>query len=147
MSIGDCWLDDEQLNKLSRQIPSTDVGRRLMQTTWPTRYQGLVSSDTYRGCAIALTMLHTRLRYRELSIGLLESAIEAVDQALQTSPAIRAREHVVGGASLAIANAWQTVHCGLPAAGVVGAYESEAIYAAQKFATARQYEAAGHQLP
>jgi hypothetical protein len=137
MNIDQYWLDDNALARISRQVPSTNWGKELMRDAWPKRYPGLLSRDTYRGCAIVLSMLCASMR-RGISVREIQQLVEGVDQSLKTSTTLRPPSDLYGGASLTIVNAWTTAaDLGFTAEQIAAAYESELIYAAQMFIKAR----------
>jgi hypothetical protein len=140
------WLDDDRLAHLARQTPSTQFGVELM-AKWPARYPGLLSSDTYRGCAIVLSKLVDLLANRSVTTYDIEQAIEAVDRMVKSPTALALGDDLRGGAGLTTANAWESAHSGVSPQQVVAAYESELIYAAKMFLTARGRELSGHRLP
>jgi hypothetical protein len=145
MNIDDHWLDDAQMTEFSRRTPSTAFGRELMPK-WAARYPELLSSDTYRGCAVVLATLFKLLRGREPTIGTIEQTINILDQALWASKNFKPGTALTGGASLTVANAFQSAHSGVRPDQIVEAYESEAIYVAKKFIEARRRELAGERL-
>lgn len=145
MTLDDFWLDDTQLTALSGRLPSTELGRRL---DWSQSYgEPLVSSDTYRGGVIVLSMLTHLLSGRDASIGVIEQAIEAVNDALEASTRFAPGAPIQGGAAIVLANAWERAHCGAAAQQVIDAYESEMIHLARVFVAARAREIAGEILP
>jgi tetratricopeptide (TPR) repeat protein len=146
LRIDEHWLDDAELARISRQVPSTAWGKELMRDAWPARYQGLLSSDTYRGCAMVLSTLFGNMRVG-MQIGELVQIIGSVDQSIKTSHTLPTGTDRCGGASLAITNAWQRAHSGLTIDQIGMAFESELIYAAQMFMKAHQQEIAGEKLP
>ena len=147
MEVDDYWLDDSQLALLGRQSPSTAWGAQLMRDAWPKRYPGLLSSATYRGCAIVLSMLRANMRVG-ISVPEIRRLVEQVDQSLKNSRALQANSDLSGGANLTIVNAWTTAaELGLTAEQVAAAYESELLYAAKMFVLARQQESRGEKLP
>ena len=146
MDVDDYWLDDSQLAHLGRQAPSTAWGAQLMRDVWPKRYPGLLSSATYRGCAIVLSMLRAQMR-AGVSVPEIQQLVEQVDQSLKTSRVLQADGDLSGGANLTIVNAWTTAaELGLTAEQIAAAYESELLYAAKTFVLARQHESKGEKL-
>lgn len=145
-NIGAFWLGDGELAELSRQHPSTPWGTELMREVWPKKNPQLLSSETYRGYATVLSKLHSRMR-RGLSISRIEQIIEDVDQSLKSLANFSAPTHASGGAVLAVANAWESAHCGITPDQIAVAYESELIFTAKLFCNARQREMAGETLP
>ena len=145
MSIDDFWLDDAQMMEISCRRPSTRWGEQLISDTWPARYAGLVSSDTYRGCAIVLLALHSGT-VSGISLLEIEQLIDDVDHAVKRSNRLVAGSDACGGALLTTTNAWDTAHAGLTSDQIRAALESELIYAAGKFVIARQLEMSGHTI-
>ncbi len=133
-----CWLDDNELVRISRQSPSTPFGAQLMRDVWPKRYTEGLSSETYRGCATVLSMLCAGMR-RGIGISEIDRLIESVDQSIKTSNTLPAGSHQLGGAALTITNAWECAHCGYTSDQIAAAYKSELIYAAKLFVAARQH--------
>src|SRR5262249_10822698 len=83
-TIGDVdLLHDDQLVYLSHQSPSTAWGRELMQDAWPKLFQGLLSSETYRGYASVLSMLYQQVR-TGISVSEIQKLIEIADQRLKS---------------------------------------------------------------
>jgi hypothetical protein len=146
MNVDQYWLDDEELGRISRQVPSTSWGMELMSAAWPKMYQGLLSSDTYRGCAAVLATLRAYVRSGS-SIREIQGIIDQVDQSVKTSRSFPAGSDGCGGAILTTTNAWQRTEAGLSADQIAAAFESELIYVAKLFVRARQYELAGQRLP
>jgi hypothetical protein len=146
MNLDDHWLNDEQMAALGRRIPSTAFGKELTPK-WAARYQGLLSSDTYRGCAIVLETLFKLLQGRAPTLAAIEQTILGLDEGFRRSKVFQAGTALTGGASLAIVNALQSTRSGVAAHQVVAAYDSEAIYAAGRFIEARRRELAGERLP
>jgi hypothetical protein len=146
MHIDNYWLSDTELSQLSRQIPSTEFGNELM-SKWPARYPGLLSSDTYRGCAIALFALSTSLNGGMVTIAAIEQAIETLHDSLVKSNTFAVGMDRQGGATVTLSNAWEGADSGVSARQAVEAYESEAIFAARMFVRAREQELAGIRLP
>jgi hypothetical protein len=145
MNIDLPWLDDTQLLQLSLRTPSTIWGRNLMQSAWPRRYPGLVSSDTYRGCAIVLNALRANLRHGA-TLQEIEFAINAIHDSLQVSQSLRHGSDRHAGAALTVTNAWESSHSGVTPPQYIEALESELIFVATRFAEARRHEAAGRVL-
>jgi hypothetical protein len=137
MNIDDFWLDDAALVQVSRRVPSTALGRQLMTQTWPERFPSVCSSESYRGYAIVLSMVCAYI-HSGIDLRAIERVIDGVDQCVKTSNTFRPYTDICGGAVLALANAWESAHCGITPAEVVAAYESELIYAAGMFVRARQ---------
>jgi hypothetical protein len=145
MTVDQYWLDDAELARISRQTPSTSWGVELMSTAWPKLYPGLLSSDTYRGCAAVLAMLRAYVRPGS-SILDIQNVIEQVDQSVKQSRSFPAGSDGCGGATLTTTNAWQRTESGLSPSQIAAAIESELIYVAQLFVRARQHELAGGRL-
>jgi hypothetical protein len=132
MNIDEYWLDDDAMERTSRQTPSTDFGRELMRK-WPARYQEVLSSDTYRGCAIVLLALYNAFETWPNDIATIERVVDDVDRSLKTSRMMNVMtQDALGGASLTIANAWEGAHSGVLPWQAVASFESEAIFAASK---------------
>jgi hypothetical protein len=137
MNMDSAWLNDTQMRQLSMRAPSSAFGQDAMRL-WPQQYPGLLSAETYRGCAIVLWMLYNQLRTQFVSLALIESTIDAAHQALLVSKSIPPGSDIQGGATLSLTNAWQRSHSGVSAQQAVEAFESESIYAAKKFVQAQQ---------
>jgi hypothetical protein len=140
-------LADHELAGLGVRQPSTPWGAELMRTAWPQRYPGLLSSETYRGCASVLSALLAAM-HPGIGVGAIQQLVERVDQAVKGSPIAQTQNDACGGAVLTVTNAWTTAaDLGFTAPQIAAAYESELIYAAKMFVRARQQEAAGKKLP
>jgi hypothetical protein len=138
MNIDDHWLDDNELARISAQHPSTRWGAELMRGAWPKRYPTLLSSETYRGCAIVLSTLLASM-WQGISVREIQRLVEGVDQSLKVSRILQAPNDQYGGASLTVVNAWTTAaDLGFTAEQIAAAYESELIFAARMFVIARQ---------
>lgn len=137
MNIDTFWLDDDAMAQISRQSPSTPAGLKFMREMWPNRFAGLLSSDTYRGYAIVFSMLCRSMR-NGISLHEIEQLVELVDESAKKSQTLPKETDRLGGAILATTNAWEDSHCGVSTHDFVAACESQLIYAAQKFVTARQ---------
>lgn len=146
MGIDQYWLSEVRLQQLSRQMPSTSWGISLMRDAWPRVYTHLLSSDTYRGCTAALSLLCAEVR-SETPLFRVVQVIEAADQSLKQSSMFPPGSDASGGAGLVLTNAWQRSQSGLNSAQLAAAFESELIYASQLFMQAQQYEAQGAVLP
>jgi hypothetical protein len=106
----------------------------------------LLSSNTYRGCAIVLAALSAHL-YRGISIREIQQMIESLDQSLKASTIMQSQTDLFGGAGLTITNAWTTAsNLGFTSEQIIVASDSELIYAAKMFGIARQQEMSGRRL-
>jgi hypothetical protein len=146
MNIDNYWLDDARLDDIRREIPSTAWGRELMTTAWPKRYPGLLSSETYRGCAIVLSALNASIR-STMQLSEIGRIIENLGHSIKTSRNYPAGSDRCGGAVMTVTNAWEGAHGGISVTQITEALESELIYAARMFGAARKQESAGNKLP
>ncbi len=103
----DYWLEDKTLAEISRKVPSTAWGKELMTEAWSKRYPQLMSSNTYRGCAIVLSTLCTYM-YTGITNPEILQIIQGVDQSVKTSTTIQSQSDLCSGAVLTITNAWTT---------------------------------------
>lgn len=145
LNIDDYWLDDNQLIEISHKVPSTQWGKKLSTEAWPQLYQGILSSNTYRGCAAGLFSLYTSVR-RCISLHQIEQIIVELDQSLKISQVCRSGSEQYSGAFLSITNAWQRSHSDLTIDQIVASLESELIYVSQLFVKARQNEMTSHSV-
>ena len=134
----DLWLGDEELLRLSHQIPSTKIGKQLLPR-WKERFVDPMPSLLYRGYAIVLWTLWKQMR-AEMTIAGIEQSIDRVHDSRMKSKLFVRGTDLDAGAVLAAANAWEGAHCGLTADQFAGAIESELIYAATLFINARSRE-------
>jgi hypothetical protein len=139
VTVDDHWLDDTELAVIGNRNPSTPWGAELIRDAWPKRYPTpFVSSETYRGVAIALATICASM-HKGISVSEIQQIVEAADKSLRTSTTFRANSDLHGGAALAIANAWTTAaDLGFTAEQIAVAYDSELIFAARTFVRARQ---------
>jgi len=138
VNIDNFWLEDQALARISRQTPSTPPVATLLRDLWPKMFEGLMSSETYRGCAAVFGALS---QHGRMDVGRAEQIINSVDQSLNASSTLLPGTDGFGGAKNAIAAAWDTAHCGYTGAELAAAYESGLIYSAIMFQRARQMAA------
>ncbi len=135
------WLDDNSLIQIASREPSTAWGQDLFSTAWPQRFPTILSSDTFRGCASVLARIFASMRYG-VTLSEIERSIDAVDSLVRMLPS---GTDFTGGAALAIVNQWndaRAINVNLFPAKL----ESELIYVARLFVTARRLELAGQRL-
>ena len=138
MTIQEYWLNDEELIRLSRRMPSMAFGIELMRDAWPQMFRGVCRSSEYRGVAIVLSMLLAQV---PTPIGLpdLGEVVNRVDRCLKASKTLDADPQLRGGAVLEGVNAWKLVHqSDLATDLIVASWESKLIYTAKMFVAARQ---------
>ena len=146
MNLDEGWLDDAQIAALSARSPASAWGQELMQAAWPRLYTSLLSSETYRGCVMALSLLCTQVR-PGFALGEVEQLITTLHEAVATAETLPAGSDRAGGFGLVITNAWERAHAGLATGQLIEAFESEMIYTARLFVTAREKEKSGSRLP
>ena len=145
MNIDLHWLCDDEIAAVGRREPSTALGRELFRR-WGDRCRGPVSSDTYRGCAIALTAVYTECSRNGATMQAIRQIVEDFRRSVPVS-----RHFPIGtlrqrGVLLALTNARHTAQCSASAADAIAVYESKMIYAARGFAVAREEELAAFAL-
>ena len=135
------WLDDGELIQIASRQPSTPWGRELFSTAWPQRFPTILSSDTYRGYASVLARIFASMRHG-IMLSEIERSIDAVDSLVRMLPS---GTGFTGGAALAIVNQWQDAHA-INVNLFPAKLESELIYVARMFVTARRLESGGQRL-
>ncbi len=135
------WLDDSELIQIAGRQPSTSWGRELFSIAWPQRFLTILSSDTYRGYASVLVRIFASMRYG-ITLSEIERSIDAVDSLVRMLPS---GTDFTGGAALAIVNQWNDAHA-INVNLFPAKLESEFIYAARMFVTARRLESGGQRL-
>jgi hypothetical protein len=136
MEIGTYWLNDDELSRLSLRSPSTPWGKELMLYAWPRRFPILLSSDTYRGYATVLNALYNRVK-PPVTLVKIERLIEEIDSSIQSSKLFPYPSDILGGALIAVTNAWDTSHTGIAPERMPESFESELIYTASIFMQAK----------
>jgi hypothetical protein len=145
MNIDIHWLGDDEIARIGRREPTTPFGRELLHR-WGNRERGKLSSDTCRGCAVALAALFQACTTNGQTLEAVRQIVEDLGRSVPASrhfpPGSLRRRGVV----LALACARQTATCSMSAAHAAATYEAEMIYAARRFAAARQGELAAYAL-
>lgn len=132
---------EPELVRISAQDPSTAWGRQLFRDVWPRRFPTVLSSDTYRGYASVLWRTLMSMR-NGISLAEIEVLIDREDRIYKT---LQPGTAFTGGAGLAVTNAWQDAHS--IEVNIFGAVlESQLIYAARMYVTARRVEMGGRRL-
>lgn len=120
-------------------MPSDFSSVALVRDDGPHGERLLLSSETYRGCAAAVSYLRARVT-PQTPIFEIVQAVEDADRALGASTTFPMGSDGACGAALVLASAWRWSQSGLTAAQMEAALESERIYAAQLFIQARERE-------
>ncbi len=134
-------LDDGELIRIASREPSTPWGRQLFSTAWLQRFPSIVSSDTFRGYATVLARIFSSMRHG-ITVSEIEHSIDGVDSLVRL---LQSGTDFTGGAALAIVNQWNDAHA-INVNLFPAKLESELIYAARLFVTARRLELAGQRL-
>jgi hypothetical protein len=135
------WLDDADLIQIAGRQPSTPWGRELFTTAWPPRFPTILSSETYRGYVSVLARIFASMRFG-ITLSEIERSIDAVDSLVRM---LTSATDFTGGAALAIVNQWNDAHA-INVNLFPAKLESELIYVARMFVTARRLELAGQRL-
>jgi hypothetical protein len=135
------WLSETDLARISAQNPSTDWGRQLFRDVWPQRFPTVLASDTYRAYASVLSRIHTSMR-KGMTLAEIEVLIDREDRIYRN---LQPGTVFTGGAGLAVTNALQNAHS-VHASLFADTLESELIYAARMYMTARGMEGGGRKL-
>ena len=138
MNIDDFYLSDEELSRLSRQVPSTKIGKELFPK-WKERFVDPQPSEFYRGYAIVLWMLWKNMPDR-ITIAGIERIIDQVHDLRMASKLFLRGTDLDAGATIAASNAWEATRSGVKSGEIPGAYEFELIYTAGLFVEARSRE-------
>jgi hypothetical protein len=138
MNIDDVSLGDEEFLRLSRQTPSTEIGKQVLPK-WRERFTDPQPSEFYRGYAIVLWMLWKQTA-GPVTIRDIERIIDAVHDSRMASRVFVRGTDLDAGATIAAANAWEAAQSGVAASQVAANYESELIYVAKLFLDARSRE-------
>ena len=135
------WLTEPELARISAQDPSTPWGRQLFRDVWPQRFPTVLSSDTYRAYASVLSRMLMSMRHG-MSLAEIETLIDGEDRIYKT---LQPGTAFTGGAGLAVGNAWQDAHS-IEGTLFAASLESQLIYAARMYVSARRMEMAGRRL-
>ena len=135
------WLIEPEIARISAQDPSTPWGQQLFRDVWPHRFPTVLSSDTYRGYASVLSRMLMSMR-KGMSLTEIEALIDREDRIYKT---LQPGTAFTGGAGLAVTNAWQDAH-GIDVNLFGALLESQLIYTARMYVTARRMEMAGRRL-
>jgi hypothetical protein len=135
------WMDDGDLLPIANRKPSTPWGNELFRAAWPQRFPTILSSDTYRGYASVLARIFQSMR-NGITVSEIERTIDLVDSVVKT---LEPGTAFAGGAGLAVVNQWQDAHA-INVNLFPAKLESELIYTARTFVTARQLELGGRKL-
>ena|SRR5579871_1468832 len=135
------WLDDGELARIANRQPSTPWGRELFSTAWPQRFPSLAPSDTFRGYASVQWRIFVSMRYG-ITVSEIEHLINAADGMVKI---LQPGTEFAAGAVLGITNQWEDAHA-INVNLFPAKLESELIYVARVFVTARRLELGGQRL-